>query len=173
MSIEDIKDVRPPVDLPVSYFLLYLALGILAVIAVALLLRWWFKKINAKKITKVIVKAPWEIAQEELAKLQSDDLPSRGEIKEYFIRLSGIVRHYLERRFSLSAPEMTTDEFLFYIKTISVLDQQQKESLREFLTASDMVKFARYGSSQTEMTNAFNVAKRLVEETTLTPLRVP
>ena len=66
----------------------------------------------------------------------------------------------------VKAPEMTTDEFLVHVKTLSVLNDAQKEFLKEFLIASDMVKFARYGSTAIEMTNALNAAKRLVQETT-------
>lgn len=166
MPVENLKDVRPPVDLPANYFFLLLVIGVVLLVGLFFLLRWLSQKLKSKKPTVIIVRPAWDIAKEELAALERDDLPARGEIKEYFVRLSDIVRHYLEHRFSVSAPEMTTDEFLLHLKTLPALNQQQKESLKEFLTTSDLVKFARQGSSLEEMTTALNGARRLVEETT-------
>ncbi len=166
MPTLELKDVRPPVNLPPNYFFLFLLLGTIFLIGLFFLIRWLLPKMRAKKQAVIIPKSSWEIALEQLARLEEENLPSRGETKEYFIRLSGIVRHYLEDRFLVKAPEMTTDEFLVYIKTLSVLNDQQKHSLKEFLTFSDMVKFARYGSTVSEMTSAFDLAKRLVQETT-------
>ncbi len=165
MPVADLKDVRPPVDLPPNYFLLFVFLGLIVLAALFFLFCWLLPRLKSKTAVPVVVRPAWEIANEELAALEKENLPGRGEAKEYFSRLSDIVRHYLERRFSVSAPEMTTDEFLLHVKTMVVLHDQHKESLKEFLIASDMVKFARYGSSVGEMTKAFTVAKRLVDET--------
>ncbi|MCB9758062.1 MAG: hypothetical protein H6753_06545 [Candidatus Omnitrophica bacterium] len=166
MPVENLKDVRPPVDLPANHFFLFLILGAIFFVGLFFLLHWLLPKLKSKTQTMIVARPAWEIAQEELTALENENLPARGEIKEYFVRLSGIVRHYLEDRFCVSAPEMTTDEFLLHLKTLPVLSEQQKVSLKEFLTASDLVKFARYGSSISEMTNALSGARRLVEETT-------
>ncbi len=165
MPTIELKDVRPPVDLPANYFFLFVILGLVLLGGIFFFLRWLLPKLKSKKETRMIRKTAWEIATQELLTLEKENLPSRGEIKEYFIRLSSIVRHYLEDRFLVKAPEMTTDEFLMHVKTLAVLNEAQKEFLKEFLTASDMVKFARYGSTASEMTDAFNAAKRLVQET--------
>lgn len=165
MPLEELKDVRPPVDLPVNYFWLFAALGLILAVGGIFFVRWLREKLANKKIVPLIIRPAWEIANEELAALEKANLPAAGKIEEYFVRLSAIIRHYLERRFSVSAPEMTTDEFLVHIKTIAVLDLQQKDSLKEFLTLSDMVKFARYSSTSKEMDNALTVAKRLITET--------
>jgi hypothetical protein len=165
MPLEELKDVRPPVDLPPNYFWLFVLLGLLIVVGLIFLVRWLRGKMTRQKAKPVIVRPAWEIAREELAALEKENLPGKGNVEAYFVRLSAIIRHYLERRFSLSAPEMTTDEFLLHIKTSTVLNLQQKDSLREFLTVSDMVKFARYSSSSKEMDDALVVANRLIEET--------
>ena len=47
-----------------------------------------------------------------LPALVTEDLIARGLIQEFHYRTSGIVRGYIERRFGVSAPEMTTEEFL-------------------------------------------------------------
>lgn len=165
MPLDELKDVRPPVDLPTNYFWLFAVLALLFIIAGIFFIRWIINKLKNKKLPPEVIRPAWEIAKEELAALEKENLPAAGKVEEYFVRLSAIIRHYLERRFSVNAPEMTTDEFLIHIKTIAVLDLQQKDSLKEFLTLSDMVKFARYSSTSKETENSLTVAKRLIEET--------
>ena len=60
----------------------------------------------------VQVKSDYDTAWEQLGGAQGQDLISQGKIKEYHIEISDIIRRYLEGRFSLNAPEMTTEEFL-------------------------------------------------------------
>src|SRR5207245_506058 len=55
---------------------------------------------------------PHEIAAAELERLRGRRLVEHGAFKEYYSALSDIVRRYLEDRFKLRAPEMTTEEFL-------------------------------------------------------------
>ena len=108
---------------------------------------------------------PWEIAYENLERLKNENLLARGLIKEYYIRLSDIVRHYLEGRFQLRAPEMTTEEFLHSLQYSTELNAQHKESLKNFLNACDMVKFAKYDPDVRESEQSFLFAKKLVDET--------
>lgn len=163
--INELKDARPPVELPPNHTVLFILLALLLLAGLLFLFKFLSDRWKNKKAVPIVIRPAWELAKEELAALNSENLVARGEVKEYFVRLSGIVRHYLERRFSLSAPEMTTDEFLVYLRTTPVLTAGQKEALKEFLTASDMVKFAKHGSSLEEMEKAFHMAERLVEET--------
>ena len=102
-----------------------------------------------------------------IQELKGQDLPGKGLIKEYYTRLSDIVRRYLENRFSFRAPEMTTEEFMENIKNSSVLVEEHKELLKEFLSHCDMVKFAKYGPTPIEMLDSFKSAESLVEQTRL------
>jgi hypothetical protein len=108
-----------------------------------------------------------EIAYEELAKLKAMDLPAKGMIKEYYIRLSDIARRYIENRFSYRAPEMTTEEFLNYIKISGELGPEHRDLLKNFLTQCDMVKFAKYGPTPLEILDSFKLAEKFVDQTKL------
>ena len=44
--------------------------------------------------------------------LLAENLPARGLIKEFYLRLTGIVRQYVEDTTGIRAPEQTTEEFL-------------------------------------------------------------
>jgi len=105
---------------------------------------------------------PWEVAGTALQELD-EALPLSAE--EFFVRLTDIVRHYIEARFQLRAREQTTPEFLASLRRDSALDDGQRAMLADFLTAADMVKFARAEATQEQLRNALGQATRFVAET--------
>jgi len=60
---------------------------------------------------------------------------------------------------------MTTQEFLLKVKDDSLLSNEHKRLLKEFLSCSDLVKFAKYGPSEKEVDSSFESAKKLIDET--------
>ena len=79
----------------------------------------------------------------------------KGEKEKYDEDNRAVVRQYLENRFGLQAPEMTTEEFLHIAASVPVDDstllQDHREPLRDFLTECDLVKFAKYGPDEEQM----------------------
>ena len=65
-------------------------------------------------------------------------------MKTFYFRLSAIMRYYIEERFGLRAPERTTEEFLAEISNADVFNTGQRNYLKSFLKASDIVKFAKH-----------------------------
>jgi hypothetical protein len=86
--------------------------------------------------------APEEWARRSLATLDPDDWLPRGAERDYYYRLTEIVRGYIERRFGLAAPEMTTPEFLARLASEPQALAGEGERLRAFLVACDLVKYA-------------------------------
>ena len=162
---EDIRDVKPPVDLPVNPALLYFVLMAGVIGAAIFILKYLLKWTRQTKVSDVPPQSPWIVALQKLEALKKQNLPGLGSFKEYYTLLSDIVRRYMEDRFSIKAPEMTTQEFLWYLKKTGELTPQHKELLTDFLNSCDMVKFARYGPSSKEMEESFHSAKKLIEET--------
>jgi hypothetical protein len=98
-------------------------------------------------------KSPEEIASEALAALLAEDLPGQGLFKDFYVRLTGIVRVYIEGTTGLRAPEQTTEEFLREMRTRATFPPERSNQLQEFLEAADMVKYAgqQPGSDQIEL----------------------
>lgn len=163
----DIKDIIPPADVPASFKRLLSWIG--AVFTVLLLsgIIFWLITKRKKKMQEreLIVKLPHEIAYELLEGLLKEDLVAKGFIKEYYYRLTGIVRHYIENRFDLLAPERTTEEFLAEMAHTNKLNDIHKRLIREFLERCDMVKYATYDPSVLEIQEIYAAAKRFVDET--------
>lgn len=161
--MNDIRDIKLPIEIPLFiWILLLLAIaGILAAVAYFLLRR---KKIVPPSVITP-ARSPWEIANERLQELARRHYPESGEFKLFYSGLSDIVRHYLEDQFQIKAPEMTTEEFLNSLKNSSALKPEHKQVLKDFLNGCDMVKFAKYQPDASDAQANFNLAKKLIEET--------
>jgi hypothetical protein len=88
-----------------------------------------------------------------------------GEFKEFYSTLSDIVRRYLEDRFRVRAPEMTTEEFLAATARGAALERSHRALLGTFLAESDLVKFARFVPTLGDSERAFAAAERFVDDT--------
>ncbi|MCR4337608.1 MAG: DUF4381 family protein [Candidatus Omnitrophica bacterium] len=163
--ISDIHDIRPPVDLPSIPWLLYLSIFIVLSIIIAGCIQYIrYRRALALKKAEIRLSA-WEVAYQELNQLQEGDLMQQTNVKEYYIQLSEVIRRYMENRFGIRASEMTTEEFLDFLKTAQALSETQKESLKRFMNHCDMVKFAKYPATLEEMQESFQLARQLIDET--------
>ena len=92
----------------------WLLLGLIVIILAWLIVKLIRRlKKEKKEETKPVVSEPAHvIAFRELSLLRDEQLWQKGETKKYYIRLTGIVRQYLENRYSVNSLEMTTSETL-------------------------------------------------------------
>ena len=165
----DIKDILPPVGVPTSFKRLIvwisIGLGVLLLSGVICGLVYKFNKRSKIQEQQFIRRTPQEIAYGLLERLSKDDLIAKGLVKEYYYRITNILRHYIEDRFGLLAPGRTTEEFLTEMAHTNQLDDTHKILIREFLERCDMVKYAKYGPSNFEIKETYNAAKRFIDET--------
>jgi len=163
----DVRDIRPPVAIKKNYFRLYyivaIVFGVLAIAGAIMLFLYRKKQREVEFVPEPL--SAHQIAYNELESLRALKLISEGRIKEYYYRLSNIVRCYIESRFKLMAPERTTEEFLAEMTVTDRLAEEHKELISNFLEHCDTVKFAAYGPDSREIENAFNSAIKLVDET--------
>ena len=161
LKIDDIEDV---VEIPrESSFLWAWALGVVALTAAGG--AWLYLRRRRVKELVRIFKPAHELAYERLRALVKEDLVGAGKIKEFYERISDILRHYIEHRFNLRAPERTTEEFLFELASTDVLSESDKESLGEFLQHCDLVKFARHEPATEQIQETFDLVKSFIEKT--------
>jgi hypothetical protein len=90
-----------------------------------------------------------------LEALKAKDYISRGLIKEYYTEISDITRHYLENRFNLKAPEMTTEEFLASARILRNYPISIRNCSRSSFFAVTWFKFARYAPTADEIKPPF------------------
>ncbi len=160
----DIRDVKPPEEVPFDWRPYGIAAA--AVIVVGLLGAAFFYLLNRPRRQRVLPpRPPHEIALTALNRLHTRHLIEEGHFEEYYVQLSSIVRRYLEDRFNLRAPEMTTEEFLTVVASDGRLIVQHRRLLAEFLSQADLVKFARHLPALKDAETAYAAARRFVEDT--------
>jgi hypothetical protein len=104
-------------------------------------------------------------------RLLEEALAFLAEPKEFTTRVSSALRQYLEERFEFRAPERTTEEFVYDLRKTTLVTADQKQRLAEFLEACDLIKFAKYEPTETELKQLRDAALRIVNETE--PVIVP
>jgi hypothetical protein len=162
-----LRDVKAPVYFPSRYPSLLI---VLAGIILGLLVLMYFLRPKKKDVPRAPrdTRLPWEIALARLDHLEGAPLLKEGKWKEYYSRLSDIIREYFEDRFKVRAVEMTTEEFLRSLEASRDLTAGQKDTLTEFLRSCDIVKFAKYIPGPEEARVSVRLARQLVRETRAT-----
>ena len=160
----DLRDIKGPVAVPHDYRpLLWLGAAVVGLVLLAAVL---YRLINRRRQAPAAPPRPaHEVALEALAKLHAAHLVEAGRHEDFYVRLSDIVRTYLEARFQLRAPEMTTEEFLQVAQRDPQLTPAQRSLLGHFLSEADLVKFARYVPAGGDAERAYNAAREFVQST--------
>ncbi len=139
------------------YWLLILPVLLAATIGV----RFWLVS-----RTKVRRASAHERASARLKALMARPRPEGAEtVDTFFVELSDLIRHYLEDRFGLHAPELTTEEFLDVAAGSPDLSRAHQGFLRDFLRRADQVKFARYLPDADYIEEVLDAAGHFLEQT--------
>jgi len=166
----DLADIDGPVALPMPlrYRLLWWTAGVIgAMVAIALLVRWWRRRRAAAAAALPYATAvePHVWALGELDKLERENLVGRGLFHEFYYRVNGLLRGYVELRFGLMAGEQTSEEFLRCLADDPALSQPHKEVLERFVAACDPVKYAGRIPGREEADWVHSAARSFVLET--------
>ena len=152
--------LKPLIAIPNGWLWFFWIAGLLALCAAGWLAwRYWRKRAAAVKAAPPL---PLHVrarrALEAALSLLSDP-------KAFSVAVSGVIRDYLEERFDFHAPERTTEEFLYELQGTNLLTTEQKLSLGDFLANCDLIKFAKYEPTETELRALHAAALKLVNET--------
>jgi len=164
------KDIKAPLQasFTILEILPYIGYGLLALALVGGLIYFIVRSLKKKK--PVIIEKPKVIipphvkALQELEKLGLKKLWQEGKIKDYYTGITDILRVYLQERYYIGAPEMTTDEIMLALKRKDI-SEDMKKKLREILILADLVKFAKENPLPNEHEFCFNSSIDFVNET--------
>ncbi|MFA6814710.1 MAG: DUF4381 family protein [Lentisphaeria bacterium] len=137
-------------------------LGTLLLIVIIILLIHYYRRKKQSPPPKIPAHI---IALAALKKLLDEDLIEQNRTKEFYSRISDILRTYIENRFEIKAPEYTTQEFLQKLTTAQTFIKQQKKLLAHFLEHCDLVKFAEHQPDDSEIQKTFDACKNFIAET--------
>jgi len=165
----DIRDIKPPLEIERDWMRIirFAAAGLIIVIIGILI----FLYIKRRKEGKSLIprrekpkRPPHEIALDELNQLLQEQLLKKGEIKQFYIRISEIIRYYIEGRFFIIAIEMTTMQLIDTMKQAEIEDEDV-QLVEDFLMQCDLVKFAKYIPTPGEIQKVIDQAYEIVNKT--------
>jgi hypothetical protein len=161
---------------PWTLILLALSAGAIVLSGSLLFIRAWRSRRRIK-----VQKSAYDEAIGKLRAMEMRGAPEGEGADAWFVELSAIVRGYLERRYEIRAPELTTEEFLQVASRSASLAEELGErgsvtrgltaahrtQLSQFLERCDRVKFAGYRPDSQESLDTLAAARAFVEETRL------
>ncbi len=174
-TIHDYADVADVDRHLVDYlpdFLVDYGLWILAVVVAALIC--WFVARRMMRKDKGEVKPrtkpvpPYEQAVRALNELNAQHLCEQGHEREFYTRLTDILRVYLHGRFGINAMEMTSTQIRHSLQS-NEQTRLSRANMDRVLETADFVKFAKVRPLPDDNTRAFASAMQFVEDTKPAP----
>ncbi len=145
---EGIKDLAPLVEFPGFRWI-----GLFAACLAAIALWLAYRRRKSGRAAPLLVNpemvtgSPYEVAMRQLEALAAADLDVAPDVRPYYIRLTDILRGYLERVSGIPAYRATSGELIDYIRTLEAraeLPDGLDTLLRDVLDPADLAKFARF-----------------------------
>ena len=154
-----------PLEIVPWMLLFWLVVG-LVILAVCLVMQ---KRRRASGVAAVRDPA-YIVALRELDKWRGDKFWAADKQKSYYSGITDALKTYIEDRFGVDAPEMTTAELFEALKGADDLPADLREELRGVFECADFVKFAKHVASDEENARALPTAVRFVTSTYQTVL---
>jgi hypothetical protein len=142
-----------------TILLLVSALAVVVSGSVLMLRTWRQRRRRAQQ------RSAYDDAIAKLSGLEARGAPTSEDADAWFVELSAIARTYIERRYEIRAPELTTEEFLQEAARGHRLRDDHRALLSSFLARCDRVKFAGYRPDPQESLDSLAAARAFVEDT--------
>ncbi len=110
------------------------------------------------------------VALRELDKWRGDKFWAPDKQKAYYSGITDALKTYIEDRFGVDAPEMTTAELFDALRAEKDLPEELRQELQDVFECADFVKFAKHTASDEENARALPTAVRFVTSTYQTVL---
>jgi len=154
---EDIRDIRGPKSLPVWSWVVTAAVA--GILIAALYAAYAVRR--GRRANEI---ADLPLAEQALRRLESArGLMRPDTAREFGITTSEVIRHYIEKRFAVSATQRTTEEFLqALLQGTNETLARHRALLGDFLRQCDLVKFAGASLAAQDLEALFESARGFV-----------
>jgi hypothetical protein len=160
-GMKDINDLKPAEAFP-NYWLWIIPGLLLLAAGLAYAAHRLYLRIRTMRELAASPLPPWEQALAALDALPWREWLDAGQVKRYYYALSQVLKRYIERRFEFNAVEQTTTEILASMRTYKT---PMRDEVRQFLTRSDFVKYAKTVPPDEEMQSAITEVRDFVVRT--------
>lgn len=161
-----LSPLRDPIKVDADWSWLYETLAALALAAAAGLLayRWWRRRGKPAAPPEPDL-PPGLWALHEIDRRSRLPVCASGPAKPIFTLVSEVIRLYLERRYGISAIDMTTKECMLALRERAPGDDVIRW-VQSFLDECDTIKFSRIEPSSDRWATIWNDARLIVQMTT-------
>ena len=168
---QKLYDIKPLAYVKKSYDKLIkriLFVSIILLIIIGILYTFFYKKRRKKLIEKEIL--PFDRAINELKLLEEEKPKLQNEFKDFYSKLTEIVRRYIEDEVKLDALESTSQELITKLENLIDkgnldLEKETLKNLKKVLENADLVKFAKSTPETNVATNDCKVVEVVVLKT--------
>lgn len=160
----ELRDIKPQAGLEVPAAWPWIAGGLLLAVFFALAGWWAYRRRHGRPFGLAPLidnRPPWQVAYDELARIESLGLLEQGRFKEYYTLVTDCLRIYLKRQFSLRVLDRTTSELRAILRGSKLAPDQARRFL-DLFTESDLVKFAKFTPDVETARQAVHEARELV-----------
>lgn len=162
-----IKDLKAQIEYPVTFAEVFpFILGALGLSALIMLAVFLVKKYKQRHLSVEENADPaYIVALRRLDKFRSDKYWAPDKQKTFYSGITDALKYYMEDRFGVDAPEMTTAELFDALKdSPDITPELFRETMALFETA-DFVKFAKHTVDDAENAGALPTAVNFITST--------
>lgn len=164
--VHDLKDqINYPVTFAEVAAVTGMVSGILAVVAGLVLLIVFIVRRAQGKVKDVHKDPAYIVALRDLENWRGKEHWESGNQKRFYSGVTDILKLYIEDRFGVDAPEMTTAELFDALKASEQISPELYSSLKDMFERADFVKFAKYTASEQENASVVPLGVRFVTST--------
>ena len=169
----ELRDIKPQAVMVAPIPWAWIAGGGLLALLLAVAGWWLIRRLSkrAKPAPTPLVtphyidpRPPYQIALEELDRIERMDLPGQGRFKEYYSLVTDCVRHYLGGMYHVPAIDLTTTETRTALQQTWLAGEYIDRFIQLF-SEGDLVKFARLVPVLADSYAAIDQARTLIHET--------
>lgn len=166
-----IHDIKGQMKYPVTFKeVLPWAGGAVLLAALVFLLVYLVRNGRRQGGTEEGEEAAYIVALRRLEKFRGDKYWAPDKQKIYYSGITDALKFYIEKRFGLDAPEMTTAELFAALKDSKDLSPELYNEAKALFETADYVKFAKHAATDEDNAKALPLAVRFVTSTYQTEL---
>lgn len=175
-TLKTVHPYKPVADVPfhivdyipdfiVEYWWIFLTIGIIAVLLTLLIILYKRYRAGIPLIAHSVPEIPpYEEAIQALNAIKESHIWENGNDKEYYTRLTDVLRRYIFRRFTIYAVEMTSSEIISALKA-NEETREVHELIKAVFDIADLVKFAKVRPLPDDNVTSLRRAMSFVEQT--------
>lgn len=170
IQVDTLQEIKPikSVVFPKHEWQEFIPIMVLFILIIAIIVFAVYinKKYGTKKESEKVLTIDdiYKNTLAELEKLKAAQLWKTVETKEHHLKLSDLLRSYLESRYDMLALESTTQEIMAVIYDKKSIDENSKEMLNQILIHCDFVKFAKWKPDEESAEKIMNETILLVHQ---------